>query len=407
MPDDHGHHLAAETLARRFEDVRARTLALIQPLSPEDCCVQSMPDASPAKWHLAHTTWFFETFVLERFEPGFRAYAPGWRVLFNSYYQTVGAQHARCERGLLTRPSLGEVIAYRRAIDERISTLLMRAAEPELLELIELGIEHEQQHQELIVTDIKHLLSRHPLAPAYDISSEPTRAEAPALRWLSFDGGLVDIGANAHGFSFDNERPRHRAYVAPFEIASRLTTNAEYAAFVDDGGYRDTRWWLAEGWDWIQREHIIQPLYWRGDRLDRREFTLRGEHAIDPSQPVSHLSYYEADAFARWSEARLPTEFEWEHAFACEEAAAIGAMQRIGACWQWTSSSYAPYPGFRPARGAVGEYNGKFMVNQYVLRGGSSATPPGHARLTYRNFFPTHARWQLSGVRLARDLSRA
>lgn len=422
--------VAVDRLLSAHTAVRGCTQALVAPLSAEDCCVQSMPDASPAKWHLAHTTWFFETFVLSAYEPGFAPFHPAFRVLFNSYYQGVGEQYPRPRRGLLTRPALPEVLAYRADVDARIARLLQSLAAPragaELRALMELGLQHEQQHQELLVTDIKHLLSCNPLWPAYRAPGDQG-PEAMAVRpaWVRQAGGLVEIGHAGEGFAFDNELPRHKVYLAPYELASRPVSNGEYAAFVAAGGYREPAHWLAEGWDWRAGLDLVHPLYWRPREGRWSEFTLGGERALHADQPVVHLSYYEADAYARWAGARLPTEAEWEAAATAiapqghfadsgmlhpraapvpgQGGADAGLRQLYGDVWEWTQSSYAPYPGFRPAPGAVGEYNGKFMVNQYVLRGGSCATPAGHVRASYRNFFPATARWQFSGVRLARD----
>jgi len=401
--------------AVRFPQVRQRSLHLAEPLSSEDCCAQSMPDASPIKWHLAHTTWFFETFILEQVEDGFAPFHQAFRVLFNSYYNGVGAKHPRPQRGLLTRPSLDEVRAYRQDVDRRMSRLLaQRGNDTKLAALVELGLQHEQQHQELMLTDLKHLLAQNPLCPAY-VDEPLGAAAAPGpLAWIRCEGGLAEIGHDGRGFCFDNELPRHRAYLAPFEIASRLVTNGEYLEFIEAGGYRDPNLWLAEGWDKVVAGEILHPLYWRReDDGAWREFTLHGLLPLDAARPVTHLSLYEADAYARWRGARLPTEAEWEFAarqasieagrfHPAAAAAGTGLAQMFGACWQWTSSSYAPYPGFAPAPGAIGEYNGKFMVNQYVLRGSSCATPGGHARASYRNFFPAGARWQFTGIRLAR-----
>ncbi|MCS0612708.1 ergothioneine biosynthesis protein EgtB [Massilia kyonggiensis] len=400
-------------LSTAFQHVRQRTLHLAEPLTAEDCCAQSMPDASPVKWHLAHTTWFFETFILEPREPGFRPHDAAFRVLFNSYYNGVGAKHPRAQRGLLTRPTLAEVHAYRAAVDARMLHLLASAPEDgELAALVELGLQHEQQHQELILTDVKHLLSRNPLYPAYVDSPLPASSPAEPLAWIGFDGGLAEIGHAGDGFAFDNESPRHRQYLQPFALASRLVTNGEYLEFIEAGGYRDPALWLSDGWDLVANGTLAAPLYWVEDGERRREFTLHGLQALDLARPVTHVSLYEADAYARWRGARLPTEAEWE--FAARDAAltcgdlhpraagSSGLAQMFGECWQWTASSYAPYPGFAPAAGAIGEYNGKFMVNQYVLRGSSCATPHGHARASYRNFFPAGARWQFTGIRLAR-----
>ena len=395
----------AQPLAARYAANRQRSQALIAPLSAEDCSAQSMPDASPAKWHLAHTTWFFETFVLEPNEPGFAPFNPAFRVLFNSYYNGVGARHPRPQRGLLTRPGLAEVLAYRADVDARMAQLLPTlAATPGLAVLVELGVQHEQQHQELLLTDVKHLLGCNPLYPPYAATALDAPLPAAGARaWARWEGGLCDIGHEGAGFAFDNETPRHRVYLQPFELASRLVTNAEFAAFVDGGGYADPALWLAEGWDWRTAQGIAHPMYWRHDAGGWQAFTLGGLQPLHGAAPVLHLSYYEADAYARWAGARLPTEAEWEHAAQTAPAHGHTLEQLFDVAWQWTQSSYAAYPGFRAAEGAVGEYNGKFMVNQYVLRGSSCATPPGHARTSYRNFFPATARWQFTGVRLARD----
>jgi ergothioneine biosynthesis protein EgtB len=387
--------------ARDFEQLRQRSVHLAEPLSAEDCGAQSMPDASPVKWHLAHTTWFFETFILEPREQGFRPFHPAFRVLFNSYYNGVGDRHPRPQRGLLTRPALDEVLAWRRDVDARIVSLLQVVPrDRELTALIELGMHHEQQHQELILTDLKHLLAQNPLAPAYLDSALPAAGPAGPMAWLDFDGGLAEIGHGGAGFCFDNELPRHSEYVAPFQLASRLVTNGEYLEFVDAGGYRDPGLWLSEGWDRVCTGELAHPLYWKKEDGGWTEFTLHGRQELDLARPVTHVSLYEADAYARWRGARLPHEAEWE--LAARAAGSDGLAQMFGECWQWTASSYAPYPGYAPAPGALGEYNGKFMVNQYVLRGSSCATPPGHARASYRNFFPAGARWQFSGIRLAR-----
>jgi len=411
--------------------VRTATERLAAPLSAEDCCVQSMPDASPVKWHLAHTTWFFETFILEPHEPGFHPFDPAFRVFFNSYYQGVGPQHPRPQRGLITRPALETVRAWRAEVDVRMERLLEGIeADGPVARLLELGLQHEQQHQELIVTDIKHLLWCNPGWPTYHPALPEALARdglhkggVPAQQWQRIEGGLAQVGHAGAGFAFDNELPRHTVYVQPCELGTRPVNNAQYLAFIEDGGYRHPALWLAEGWDWLRSQHIAHPLYWRQDAQGWSEFTLAGARPLAPAQPVAHLSYYEADAYARWAGARLPTEAEWEVAAAglgttdghfadagvlhplpaAAGADATGLQQMFGDVWEWTQSSYAPYPGFAPAVGAVGEYNGKFMVNQYVLRGGSCATPAGHVRASYRNFFPTGARWQFSGLRLARD----
>ena len=409
--------------AARYATVRAATEALVHGLGAEDCALQSMPDASPVKWHLAHTTWFFETFVLERALPDFRPFDPAFRVLFNSYYHAVGDRHPRPERGLLSRPTLEAVRAYRRQVDEALGRLLEDGAlDPALSALVELGTHHEQQHQELILTDLKHLLSRNPLRPAFQKPwpLTPVRPRVPG--WIAWDGGLHEIGHGGEGFAFDNEGPRHRVWLEAFEVAAHPVTHGEFAAFVEDGGYRRPELWLSAGWDAAQARGWQAPAYWEQDGGGWRTFTLHGMAPVDPDTPVCHVSYYEAEAYARWAGARLPTEAEWEvaaqgaplagnfmegralHPLALREAPPAGApAQMFGDVWEWTRSDYAPYPGFRIAEGAVGEYNGKFMSGQYVLRGGSCATPQSHVRATYRNFFPPDARWQFSGLRLARD----
>ena len=415
---------AAQAAMNRFLDCRARTLKLIDGLSDADVTVQSMDDASPAKWHLAHTTWFFEEFVLGPFLAGYRPTDPRHRFLFNSYYESVGPRHARPRRGLLTRPTIDEVVAYRRRIDEALSSLQARDLPRPALELVELGIQHEQQHQELLLTDLLHLFAQNPLRPVYRAASAE-EAVAPSVaepvRWIGYDGGVVDVGHDGTGFAFDCETPRHRVALAPYALASRPVTNGEWCEFVADGGYREPRLWLADGWARVQAEGWQAPLYW--DRRDGEwlQMTLAGELALDVQAPVSHVAYFAADACARWRGARLPTEHEWEVAARAQpiegNLASTGHLrprpavhdaqaplrQLYGDVWEWTASAFAPYPGFRVAEGAVGEYNGKFMCGQYVLRGGSCATPEGHLRATYRNFFYPHQRWQFSGVRLARD----
>jgi ergothioneine biosynthesis protein EgtB len=413
----------ASRVADRYAAVRSATVALAAPLSPEDCALQSMPDASPVKWHLAHTTWFLETFVLERFVPGYRPFHPHFRVLYNSYYVAVGARHPRPERGLISRPSLADVLAYREHVDARIGPVLADAEhDAELAALITLGLEHEQQHQELILTDLKHLFSCNPLQPAYQPHWPFACASAEAPRWIDLAGGLVQAGHEADGFCFDNELPRHRVYLAPYRLASHPVTHGDFLAFVEDGGYRRPELWLSLGWDTVQARRWTAPQYWDLRDGTWTTFTLHGRVAIDRDVPMTHVSYFEAEAYARWAGARLPTEFEWEaaaagapvegnfvesgalHPLASSATAPAGVPARLfGDNWEWTQSAYAPYPGFAPAAGAIGEYNGKFMCNQFVLRGGSCATPRAHIRATYRNFFPPDARWQFSGLRLARD----
>jgi ergothioneine biosynthesis protein EgtB len=427
--------IESSALAQRYAQVRAQSRALAEPLSEADAQVQSMPDVSPTKWHLAHVTWFFETFILERHERGFKPFHPRYRVLFNSYYNQIGEQHPRPERGLVSRPSLAEVKAYRAQVDQRVATLLANAHDPAIDALVELGLQHEQQHQELLLTDILHVLSCNPLMPVYR-ASWPLAPVAPLpLAWVEQRGGLVEVGHDGRGFAFDNEGPRHLHHLRPYALANRLVTHGEWAEFVADGGYSEPRWWLSAGWDWVRTQQVRAPLYWQPDgRGQWLCFTLHGLVPIDPHTPIAHVSYFEADAFARWAGeqrqawrgTRLPSEFEWEHAAQGLPPSAAGSgnfvesqalhpmpvaragtslpAQMFGDVWEWTASSYAPYPGFKALDGAVGEYNGKFMVNQYVLRGGSCATPRSHIRASYRNFFPTDARWQFSGVRLARDV---
>jgi ergothioneine biosynthesis protein EgtB len=407
----------AEGLGARFQRVRRQTLALCEGLSAEDLQVQSMPDASPGKWHLAHTSWFFEQFVLGR-QPAYQPRDAAWLYLFNSYYQSVGPMHARPQRGLLSRPSLDEVHAYRHYVDDAVSGLLSASDDPQLAALIELGLHHEQQHQELLLTDIKHAFWCNPLQPAYRaMPAAPAAATAVPLRFVAGREGIVEIGHGGADFAFDNETPRHRALLQPHALANRLVTNAEYLAFVREGGYRTPNLWLSEGWTTVQQEGWQHPLYWQDDLSS--EFTLAGVRALEPQAPVSHLSYYEAEAFARWAGARLPTEAEWEAAaqgvavsgnlqdaqrFApCAAIAGDGLLQLYGDVWEWTASPYVSYPGFRPLPGALGEYNGKFMCGQWVLRGGSCVTPREHIRASYRNFFPPHARWQFAGLRLGQD----
>jgi len=407
----------------RYRSIRHLTGTLAAPLSTEDCAIQSMPDASPVKWHLAHTTWFFETFVLARHLPRYRLFDPAYRVLFNSYYHSVGDKHPRSERGMLSHPGIEEIFAYRHHVDEAMLALCAERREPsEVGSLVELGLHHEQQHQELILTDVKHLLSRNPLKPAYQKQWPLTPIRARKRGWISFGAGLYEIGHSGPDFCFDNETPRHRVWLDAYQIASHPVTHGDFIEFIDDGGYRRPELWLSAGWDAVRSGGWQAPQYWerRNGRWD--SFTLHGEVPVDPHTPICHVSFYEAEAFARWANERMPTEAEWEvaardaslagnflesgalHPLALREAPADGVLaQAFGDVWEWTRSDYAPYPGFRAAPGALGEYNGKFMCGQYVLRGGSCATPSSHIRATYRNFFPPETRWQFSGLRLARD----
>jgi len=415
-----------QQLAKRYRTVRAFTEYLCEPLEPEDCVIQSMPDVSPTRWHLAHMTWFFETFVLKKFGFGAPVGDSDYAYLFNSYYNAVGPQFPRPRRGLLSRPTMGQVLAYRRQVDERMESLFDRMDDALLAEcgwIVELGLQHEQQHQELVLTDIKHVLAQNPLHPVYRELVQSAADKAIPLQWRRYPEGLREIGCNIAdgGFCYDNECPRHRVFVHAFELANRPVTCGEYIAFMEDGGYRTASLWLAQGWDIVCDRKWHAPLYWQKRDGQWWQFTLAGFVPVDPASPVCHVSFLEADAFARWAGARLPTEAEWETAAApCElrgnfadgaalhpqpavaDDASAGLHQIFGDVWECTASPYVAYPGFRPLGGAVGEYNGKFMCNQMVLRGGSCATPPGHARLTYRNFLAPDRRWQFTGIRLAR-----
>ena len=422
-PVRHPHAPGASAQAERLRAVRDVTRGLAAPLTAEDCAIQSMPDASPVKWHLAHTTWFFETFILSKAQPDFAPFHPAFRVLFNSYYNAVGDKHPRPQRGLLSRPSLEEVLAYRTHVEEALLALVAAGKlDATMSALVDLGIQHEQQHQELILTDVKHMLSCNPLRPVYRKPWPLTPIQPGPSRWLRVKGGEKRVGHEGDAFSFDNETPCHTAWLDDFEIASHPVTHGDFVDFIEDGGYKTPELWLSAGWDTVNARGWEAPLYWEKRDGEWQTFTLHGMAPVERNTPVCHVSFYEAEAFARWAQARLPTEAEWEvaseragregnflesgalHPLALREAPAVGeAAQMFGDVWEWTRSDYAPYPGFRPASGAVGEYNGKFMVGQYVLRGGSCATPAAHIRATYRNFFPPDARWQFSGLRLARD----
>jgi ergothioneine biosynthesis protein EgtB len=429
----------AEALAREYRRIRALTEDLAGPLSAEDQTVQSMPDVSPTKWHRAHTTWFFETFLLEPFAAGYVEHHGAYRFLFNSYYEALGDRHPRPRRGVVSRPGIAEVAEYREAVDEAMEHLLAGPPYPDVavLDLVELGLHHEQQHQELLLMDIKHVLSCNPMLPAYTLDKSSGGADVEggarswpgAPQWIEHDGGLVEIGHDGVGFGFDNEFPRHVVYLEPFSLSDAPVTCGQWLAFIEDGGYERPDLWLSDGWATVGTEGWVAPHYWRHDPAGWHIFTLTGERPVDPEEPVVHVSYYEADAFARWAGGRLPTEAEWEAVAAGQAASGASAAPGVpassqgflsswalhprpangagrsllGEVWQWTSSAYSAYPGFRPAPGAVGEYNGKFMVGQYVLRGGCSITPDDHVRVSYRNFFPPAARWAFAGLRVAVD----
>ena len=421
---DTGPH--RQQLIAQYQQVRESSKGLCSPLAIEDYVVQSMPDCSPTKWHLAHVSWFFETFLLKPSVADYTSPNPGYAYLFNSYYNTLGERHCRPKRGLISRPTVKETYEYRRYVDEHVLELLEKIDERQLADLaaiITLGLHHEQQHQELMVTDIKHVLSSNPLYPTYRARTPSSASSITPLEWVSFPEGLHWVGHEGDGFAFDNEGPRHRQFVQSFQLASRLVTNGEYLEFMEDGGYDNPLLWLSEGWATVRAEEWQAPLYW--EKHDGRcwVMTLSGLREVDKAEPVCHVSYYEADAYARWADARLPTEAEWE--VAAHDVPVEGSFvesglyhpapldasttneklaQMYGDVWQWTQSSYAPYPNFKPGPGAIGEYNGKFMCNQYVLRGGSCATSLSHIRSTYRNFFPANAQWQFMGIRLAREV---
>jgi ergothioneine biosynthesis protein EgtB len=404
------------TLGTRYSAVRDTTEELAAPLSPEDQTVQSMPDVSPTKWHRAHTSWFFETFLLEPSLPGYTPFDPDFAYLFNSYYESLGARHPRPARGILSRPRSSEVARYRASVDDAMQKLISGENDAAVSDLVVLGLNHEQQHQELLLMDIKHVLSQNLPQPAYTTSDFGGNARSVPAARIDHEGGLCDIGFDGSGFTFDNELPRHSVHLEPFSLDARPVTCGQWIEFIEDGGYSRVELWLSDGWATCQQQGWEAPLYWSQADSGWQYYTLGGPRSVDEAEPVCHVSYYEADAFARWAGARLPTEAEWEVLAADTPVTGNFLDQRVlhprpvtdksslyGDVWQWTSSAYAGYPGFRPASGAVGEYNGKFMVNQYVLRGGCCATPAGHLRPTYRNFFPPFARWAFSGLRLAHD----
>ncbi|MFZ0427534.1 MAG: ergothioneine biosynthesis protein EgtB [Acidobacteriota bacterium] len=415
--------LDIDSVLQRFRDVRRFSEFLCEPLKTEDYVVQSMPDASPTRWHLAHTSWFFEAFLLAPHLPGYESPNPMYAYLFNSYYVQAGERYPRPQRGLVTRPTVQEVFDYRQHVGQAVQRLLEGASAVEaetIVPIVELGTHHEQQHQELLLTDLKHLFSKNPLGPVYQPPSDASHERPKVSGWVDFAGGLQEVGHTGNGFCYDNELPRHRSYLVPFRLADRLVTNAEFTEFIADGGYRTPTLWLDEGWQTASSRGWEAPLYWQQRDGEWHHFTLGGHRRVDPDEPVCHISFYEADAFARWAGARLPREEEWETAAAScgiegnfvesgryHPAATrpSGRLDQIfGDVWEWTASPYTGYPGYQPSPGAIGEYNGKFMVNQMVLRGGSCATSQTHIRPTYRNFFHPDLRWQFSGIRLARDV---
>ena len=417
-----GERFSKEHIINRFNEVRQFTHHLVEPLEIEDFVIQPMENASPAKWHLAHTSWFFETFVLAKYQPGFESLHPQYAYFFNSYYLQTGVPFTRAKRGMLSRPTVKQVFEYREYVDAKVVEFINRCNEEiwkEASKVMEIGLHHEQQHQELILTDLKYLLAQNPLLPIYKEKPVPEVNDPGAIIWASFPEGIVEIGNKGDEFTYDNEHPVHRTFVQDFELADRLVTNREYLEFMNDGGYAKSEFWLDEGWNKVQGEGWQAPLYWFKRNNEWMQFTLSGARPVADHEPVTHISYFEADAFARWKGCRLPTEQEWEHA--CSnlpakgnfvdddvmhpvpvQGAGSGLKQMYGDVWEWTQSSYSPYPGYAPLPGALGEYNGKFMANQYVLRGGSCATSKSHIRKTYRNFFHSNARWQFSGIRLAK-----
>lgn len=410
-------------LWEEYQGVRQQSLKLCEPLEPEDFTIQTMDDVSPPKWHLAHSTWFFETFLLKPYQKNYQEFDPQFNYLFNSYYKGIGSHYPRPKRGLLSRPTISQIRDYRAHVDQCMGRFLASPRSEEVKRKIILGLNHEQQHQELLLTDIKHILATNPTHPQYLPTQVPNEDRSIELTFISFPERLFTMGFQGEGFSFDNELPPHKHFLKAYQMANRLVTNGEFLEFVLDGAYENPLLWLSDGWDWVQSHGIKQPLYWEHTTEGRFEHSLGGRRELHLATPVSHLTCYEADAFARWAGARLPTEAEWEqacnttsqqghfydpkwlHPRPAEAKQGVTLQQMMGELWEWTASSYSPYPGFRPAPGAVGEYNGKFMVNQMVLRGGSCLTPHGHVRPTYRNFFPPHAAWQATGIRLAKDHS--
>ncbi|MFA5959709.1 MAG: ergothioneine biosynthesis protein EgtB [Tatlockia sp.] len=404
-----------EDVIHAFQLVREQTQSLCRPLCTEDFVIQSMDDVSPPKWHLAHTSWFFETFILKKYAPEYQAFNPVFSTLFNSYYQGVGNPFPRAQRGFLSRPTVDTVFAYRKHVDEAICQWIASSKNSNLFALITLGLHHEQQHQELLLTDIKYNFSINPLLPIYQPRKKTLGFNGSPAKFISNEGGLIDIGASSQSFCFDNELPVHKTFLQPFSLSNQLVSNAQYIQFIEAGGYQYPKWWLSDGWDWVTKNQWQAPLYWHRINKEWWIFTLNGLLPLNPDEPVAHVSYYEADAYARWAGARLPTEAEWEH-FVTSNALSkengnfletgllhphAGTDQFFGDLWEWTASAYSPYPGYQPLKGALGEYNGKFMANQMVLRGGSCVTPGSHIRASYRNFFQPEKRWQFSGIRLA------
>ena len=414
-----------ENLLGNYLRVRSFTEKLCEPLETEDYVIQTMPDVSPTKWHLAHTSWFFEAFVLNKADQNYKSINPNYAYLFNSYYIQMGERWYRPNRGILSRPTVKEIYAYRKHVDDYMKLLIEECDKNifnEFASIIEIGLNHEQQHQELLLTDIKHVLSHNPLRPVYSAKETDKNSIIPDINWIEFEGGISEIGYEGNSFVYDNETPKHREFLNPFKLADRLITNKEYIEFIEDGGYQNAVYWLSDGWATVEKEGWKAPLYW--EKKDDRwwNFTLNGFEEVNPGEPVCHISLYEADAFASWKDSRLPTEAEWEvaaadlkyegnfvetgnfHSAPLKNGSQVKLKQMYGDVWEWTRSAYTPYPGYKPLPGALGEYNGKFMSSQMVLRGGSCATSQTHIRKTYRNFFPPHSRWQFMGIRLAKDV---